>query len=290
MQLEEIERHRRVIETSSGPVSCLDVGDGPVALFVHGVFVNALLWRNVIGAVRSVRRCIAVDLPAHGQTPSDESWDLSLPGLTVLLASVCDAIGVDQVDLVGNDTGGALTQVFAATHPELLRTLTLTDCDTQDNFPPEAFRGVVELARQGELVPIIHRLAGDLDLARSKAGLGSGYERPGDLPDEVITAFLAPLAESDQRAAELQRFVSLLDPAPLLAVEDRLRKLAVPTLIVWGTHDVFFEMKWAHWLRDTIPGARDVVEIDGGRLFFPDERAAELAPHLLHHWGTVTTG
>ena len=54
--------------------------------------------------------------------------------------------------------------------------------------------------------------------------------------------------------------------------------------MVWGTGDVFFEVKWAYWLRDTIPGVSGVVEIDGGRLFFPDERAEELVPYLRRHW------
>ena len=70
----------------------------------------------------------------------------------------------------------------------------------------------------------------------------------------------------------------------LAAVEPALRRLTVPTLIVWGTGDIFFRPRYAHWLRDTIPGATQVVTIDGGRLFFPDERAADLVPHLCAHW------
>ena len=70
----------------------------------------------------------------------------------------------------------------------------------------------------------------------------------------------------------------------LLAVEPALARLQVPTLIVWGTADRAFRLKWAYWLRDTIPGATEVVEIDGGRLFFPDERAGELTAALRRHW------
>ena len=70
----------------------------------------------------------------------------------------------------------------------------------------------------------------------------------------------------------------------LLAIEPALARLQVPTLIVWGTGDTAFRLKWAYWLRDTIPGATDVVEIDGARLFFPDERAAELTAALRRHW------
>ena len=61
----------------------------------------------------------------------------------------------------------------------------------------------------------------------------------------------------------------------LLAVEPELSRLEVPTLMVWGTADAFFELSWSYWLKDLIPGATDlipgatdVVEIEGGRLFF----------------------
>jgi pimeloyl-ACP methyl ester carboxylesterase len=284
MKLNELEARRRTATTELGDISYIDVGDGPPALFVHGVFTNALFWRNVVEEVGTQRRCIAVDLPAHGQTRTTESWDLSLSGLATALAAVCDAIEVGPVDLVANDTGGAVAQIFAATNPHRLRSFTLTNCDTQGNIPPPDFAPVVDLARQGGLAEVVKRLATDFDLARSNVGFGSGYERPQDLPDEVLHAYLAPLAESDLRARELERCVAQLEPGPLLAVERQLKELDTPTLLAWGTGDPFFDLSWARWLRDTIPGVTEIVEIEGAKLFFPDERGTELAPHLLRHW------
>jgi pimeloyl-ACP methyl ester carboxylesterase len=284
MELNELEAHRRAAATELGEISYLDVGEGPVALFVHGVFTNGAFWRNVVGEVSSERRCLAIDLPAHGQTRTTESWDLSLPGLAQALRALCDAIEVESVDLVANDTGGAVAQIFAATNPHRLRSLTLTNCDTQGNIPPPDFAPVVDLARQGGLAEVVRQLATDFDVARSNAGFGSGYERPQDLSDEVLHAYLAPLAESDLRARELERCVAQLEPGPLLAVEPQLKQLDTPTLLVWGTGDPFFDLSSARWLRDTIPGVTEIVEIEGAKLFFPDERAADLVPHLLRHW------
>jgi pimeloyl-ACP methyl ester carboxylesterase len=284
MMPNELEAHRRTAATELGEISYLDVGQGPMALFVHGVFTNALFWRKVIPAVSSQRRCVAIDLPAHGQTRTTESWDLSLGGLAQALVALCDAIDTGPVDLVANDTGGAVAQIFAATNPQRLRSLTLTNCDTEGNIPPADFAPIVDLARQGGLAEAVKALATDFALARSDAGFGSGYERPQDLPDEVLEAYLGPLAESDLRASELQRCVAQLEPGPLLAIEPLLKELETPTLLVWGTGDPFFDLSWARWLRDTIPGAAEIVEIDGGKLFFPDERAADLVPHLRRHW------
>jgi hypothetical protein len=78
--------------------------------------------------------------------------------------------------------------------------------------------------------------------------------------------------------------VAGLGPADLLAAEPALRNLDVPTLIVWGTGDAFFDLKWAYWLRGLIPSAREVVEIAGAKLFFPHERAGDFAAHLRRHW------
>ena len=133
----------------------VDHGDGgagtPAALFVHGVLVNADIWRNVMWEVGGLRRCIAPDLPAHGATPlpHDDAADLSLRGLADMLNELCDRLGLAQVDVVGNDTGGTIAQVFAAHYPERIRTLTLTNCDVHDNFPPEAFKPFVALAAVG---------------------------------------------------------------------------------------------------------------------------------------------
>jgi pimeloyl-ACP methyl ester carboxylesterase len=288
MMPSELEAHRRSAATEIGEISYIDYGEGPTALFVHGVFTNALFWRNVLASVGQQRRCIAIDLPAHGQTRTTDSWDLSLGGMAHALVALCDALDAGPVDLVANDTGGAVAQIFAATNSQRLRSFTLTNCDTQGNIPPPDFAPVVDLARQGALAEAVKGLSADLALARSDAGFGSGYERPDELPDEVLRAYLAPLAESDQRASELQRCIAQLEPGPLLAVEPQLKELEVPTLLVWGTGDPFFDLSWARWLRDTIPGVTEIVEIEGAKLFFPDERAADLVPHLRRHWDATT--
>src|SRR5262249_44953141 len=101
---------------------------------------------------------------------------------------------------------------------------------------------------------------------------------------EMVRAFLEPVLGSPDKAKQFERMLSLLEPHDLLAAEPALAQLTVPTLVVWGTDDVFFDVRWAYWLRDTIPGVREVVELPGARLFFPDERAAELATHVVRHW------
>jgi pimeloyl-ACP methyl ester carboxylesterase len=281
MELQELETHRHTVSTPSGDLSYLDIGTGPVALFVHGIATNAYLWRNVIAGLAGQRRCIAVDLPAHGRSPA--SADLSVAGFASALAGFCDALGLDRVDLVANDTGGAVAQILAARRPERLATLTLTNCDTDGNMPPEAFKPMVKLAATGELAPAAAALFKDFDAA-AKVSYGDGYEHLERIDPGVIRSYLEPCVGTLERARDFERLLASLDPADLATVTPRLAELTVPTLVVWGTADTFFDVSWAYWLRDTIPGVTGVITIDGGRLFFPDERAAEFVPHLERHW------
>ena len=159
MDVSTFAAHRRSVTTRGGEIACAEFGDGPAALFVHGLATNGLLWRHVIEQLSGTSRCIAIDLPAHGGTPARR--DLSVGALAEVVAELCDGLGLGQVDLVANDTGGAISQIFAARHPQRLRSLTLTNCDTDGNFPPPEFAPMVELARQGKLAELLVAIASD---------------------------------------------------------------------------------------------------------------------------------
>jgi pimeloyl-ACP methyl ester carboxylesterase len=113
---------------------------------------------------------------------------------------------------------------------------------------------------------------------------GRVYTDITSLPEDIARVWLEAQTGSAEAARQSQRLLTSLHARDLLAAEPGLRRLQVPTLIVWGTGDLFFRRKWAYWLRDTIPGATEVVELDGARLFFPDERASELTAALRRHW------
>jgi pimeloyl-ACP methyl ester carboxylesterase len=288
-RLDVLDQYRKTIRTAHDELSYLDVGAGAPTLFLHGVGTSSVLWRHVISALELGRRCLALDLPLHGGSPARAGADLSIGAFADVVADFCDALGLDAVDLVAHDTGGAVAQVFAARHPQRLRTFVLTNCDTHDNVPPEAFAPTVELAKAGELAPSAPALLADLAMARS-AVFAMGYERPDDLPLDVVRAYLEPVIGTPQRARRFEQLLAGLEPSDLLAVEPQLRRLEVPTLVVWAADDPFFELRWAYWLRDTIPGVTEVIEIPGAKLFFPDERGPELAGHLERHWAAHPAG
>jgi len=274
----------RSVDTASGRISYAEAGSGPVALFVHGVLMNKHLWRHQLGGLADIRRCIAVDLLAHGDTEIGSDQEVSVTANARMLTEVLDALQIDQADVVGNDSGGGISQIFAALNPGRVRTLTLTDCDTHDNWPPEAFKPFVAMAAAGGLSDALNAMLADKSVYRSPDALGPAYERPETASDEDIETYLRPFVRTVQRTHDLERFLAAFDNMHTRAVEPGLRQLNAPTLIVWGTDDVYFPVKWAHWLSDTIPGAGKLVELDGARLFFPEERPEAFNALVREHW------
>jgi len=275
---------RRSVQTASGRISYVEQGTGPVALLVHGVLLNSHLWRHQLTDLSDIRRSIAVDLLAHGDTEIAPTQDVSVTANAKMLKEFLDALNIDQVDLVGNDSGGGISQIFAALYPERVRSLTLTDCDTHDNWPPEAFKPFLAMAAGGGLRGTLDAMLADKSAYRSPRALGPAYEHPEQLSDDSIEAYLRPFVKNPQRTHDLERFLAAFDNKHTLAIEPQLKTLKAPTLIVWGTDDVYFPLKWSHWLAENIPGTRRRVEFKDARIFFPEERWEEFDKELRAHW------
>jgi pimeloyl-ACP methyl ester carboxylesterase len=275
---------KRSVATSSGRIAYAEAGSGPVALFVHGVLLNGHLWRRQLADLSDVRRCIALDLLAHGDTEIAPDQDVSVTANARMLREVIDVLGIDKVDLVGNDSGGGIAQIFAAMNPSRVRSLALTDCDVHDNWPPEAFKPFLEMAAAGGLRGTLDAMLADKNVYRSAEALGAAYEHPDRVTDETIETYLRPPVRTEQRTRDFQRFLAAFDSKHTVAVEGQLRELKAPTLIAWGTDDVYFDVRWSHWLAKTIPGTRKRLELEGARIFFPEERAEEFNRELRSHW------
>src|SRR5690242_19776527 len=123
METNQVAAVKRSVLTASGRIAYAEHGGGPVALFVHGVLLNGHLWRHQLAHLSDIRRCIAVDLLAHGDTEIAADQDVSATANATMLKEFIDALKIEDVDLVGNDSGGGIAQIFAATYPQRVRTL-----------------------------------------------------------------------------------------------------------------------------------------------------------------------
>jgi pimeloyl-ACP methyl ester carboxylesterase len=284
---------RRFAEVESGRIAYVEQGEGPAALFIHGVPLNGYHWRHVIDRLKHKRRCIAIDLMGLGFTEIGPTQDVSFTAQAQMIAEVLDSLGVDKVDLVANDSGGAIAQIFAAHHAHRLTSLVLTNCDVHDGWPPPQVLPLMELSRKGEIARVFSPTAERPDLARERHARGESvplfrsYADPSILTDDLIRLYLQPPLSSPQRIGAFQRYWLGFDNKHTVDIEDALKKLQVPTLIVWGLKDIFFDVKWAYWLKDTIPGASRVIEVEDARLFFPEDRPETLAPPILEFWDEI---
>jgi len=293
MDVRTFHARRRFAEVASGRIAYVDEGEGPAALFVHGVPLNGFHWRHVIARAGRARRCIAPDLMGMGYSEISSTQDVSFVAQARMLKELIDALGLERVDLVGNDSGGAVAQIFAASYPERLRSLTLTNADVHDNWPPKQVLPIIALARKGAAASVFQPLLDDPAAARRRFESGESvplfrcYADPGIVTDELIRVYIEPILSNAGRRAAFDRYWVGFDCAQTVAIEPQLRRLRVPTLIVWGLADFFFDVKWAYWLKETIPGAVRVVEVPDARLFFPEDRPEALAAPLLAHWGAT---
>ncbi len=280
---DSLEGGRGTVETDAGTLSYVEHGNGRPVVLLHGVGTNSYLWRRVIGRLAPERRCLAFDLPLHGQSPAPSDGRYGLRIFAELLSGAFDALDLTDVDLVANDTGGAVAQILSTLQPERLSTLTLTNCEAHDNVPPKALRTTMLLARLGLLARFAPRAMNDLHKTR-RSVFGTGYEDIENIPLERVRAFLEPLIGDRDRARRFQRLLLSLRPSDLMDVEPDLCRSPVPTLVVWGTDDRFFDTSWAHWLTHTFPRSVGPEFVPGGRLFFPDERGDLLVEHLVRFW------
>jgi len=293
MDIATFHESRRFAEVKSGRIAYFEAGQGPAALFLHGVPLNGYHWRHIIDRVRHRRRCIAIDLMGLGFTEIAPSQDVSFTAQAQMIAEVLDALDIETVDLVANDSGGAIAQIFAAHQSHRLSSLVLTNCDVHDGWPPRQVLPVIEHARKGTISSVFGPMAERPDLARERYARGEpaplfrAYADPSILTDELIRLYLEPPLSSPARIDAFQRYWLSFDNKHTVAIQDALKKLEVPTLIVWGLKDIFFDVKWAYWLKNTIPGARSVLEVDDARLFFPEDRPDALAPAVLAFWDEV---
>lgn len=244
------------IALSQGVLHYRDHGSGPCIVFVHGLFVNSSVWDRLIPLLDG-RRCLLLDLP------------LGIKQLKL-----------QDVTVVGNDTGGALCQILCANYPELVDRLVLTNCDSFEHFPPFLFRLSYRLG--GHVPGLI--VGVDQALRRQflrRAGLAAIPVTMRPLPDEQLISWFAALRNPHIRA-DLQAVLRGISPQHTLAAADRLKTYDRPALIAWGTRDRLFRVSHAQRLAATLPNAR-LELIDNARTYVQVDQPTKLA-ELISNW------
>jgi pimeloyl-ACP methyl ester carboxylesterase len=250
---------------------------GPPVVFVHGLLVNCELWTGVADELaRRGVRSYALDLPlgSHSLALRPDA-DLSPRGVARLILAFLEALGLDDVTLVGNDTGTALCQFVIDTDDARIGRLVLTDGDAFDQFPPPSFAPVLKIGSRSAGVYALMSIMRPAWIRQRVQG--QNVSKP--LDRALTRRWITPALVDRGVRRDTAKFLRGIDTAELLEVSERLRRFTKPVVLVWGDGDRFFPIDLAHRLRDAFFDAR-LVEIPGGRLFFPLDEPQRVADEI----------
>jgi pimeloyl-ACP methyl ester carboxylesterase len=267
----ELGEEKRV-KLPQGTIRYRETGSGEAIVFVHGVLVNGDLWRKVVPGLSDRFRCITPDLPLGGhQEPLNEEADLSPPGVAALLGDFIEALGLENVTIVANDTGGAISQMLVTTRPERIGRLVLTNCDAFEYFPPLLLKPLPLLSR---IPGFMFVAAKTLNLPPSRALLMWSVAKQ-KIDREIQRSYLGPAASSAGVRRDLQKLIRNMSPRHTKAAAAKLGGFERPVLITWTREDVFFPWKIAERLVALFPDAR-LEEIEDSLIFVPEDQPERL--------------
>jgi pimeloyl-ACP methyl ester carboxylesterase len=253
-----------------------DRGQGPPIVFVHGLLVNANLWRKVVGELAADFRCIALDMPLGAQCDAmPEDADLSPTGLADLVADAIDALDLEDVTLVGNDTGGAICQLVVTRRPDRIGRLVLTNCDAFENFPPKAVQPFMPLLRLPGFLTVMLQPT-RLEAVR-KRGLKmmNLVKRPLDRQEAVDSYSLPAVLDGGVRR-DAKRALGGMKKGMLVETSESLADFNKPALIAWAPEDGLFPPRYAKRLDEVLPDSR-LEWIDDSKTFVSEDQPDRLA-------------
>jgi pimeloyl-ACP methyl ester carboxylesterase len=237
--------------------------DGRPLVFVHGYMMGASVWRPL--AARLSERgflCFAPTWPLGAHTePMSGGADLTMEGIAAIVGDFIDSLDVNDVVLLGNDTGGAVAQILATTDDQRLGALVLTSCDAFEHFPPPIIKPLIDAARArpvfaAALQPMRTRFA----RRRAYGGLAHA-----DI-DQLVREWLTPALSDSGVRGDLRRFTGSLNRQSTVQAAARLPQFSKPALIAWSADDEFFPLDDADRLAAALPSSRLEV-IPGAKTF-----------------------
>jgi len=264
----------QTIKLEQGTISYRDEGQGDPLVFVHGLLVDGRLWRKVTPPLLQAHRCIVPDWPLGShRTALTPGSDRSPRGIAHLIADFLDALELERVTIVANDTGGAISQILAAERPERLSGLVLSNCDCLENFLPPILRPLQLLAYVPGAYWLIAQLMRSAAVRRSPLGFGMLTHRP--ISDKLTGAWIAPMRERAIRA-DVLAILKAIDKRDTLSAAEQLRERPLPMLLAWAPDDLVFPLRFAERLAAMVPGAR-LEQIADSRAFIPEDQPERLA-------------
>jgi pimeloyl-ACP methyl ester carboxylesterase len=268
----------REIELSAGTIEYKDTGgDGPPLVLLHGLMMDASLWDGLIAELSAGHRCVAPTLPlgAHHH-PMRADADLSLPGIARLVTEFLDRLDLQDVTLVGTDTGGALVQLLICDGAARVARVVLASCDAFDNFPPGLTGKTLVLA--GKLPPPMFGLFMQQMRLRAIRRLPIAFGWLTLRGDAATARWMKPVLTQPEIRRDTVRVLRAVaaDTHLLLKAAEWLPSFTHPALVVWASRDRVMPLEHGRRLAGLLPNAQ-LAEVDDSYTLIPLDQPARLA-------------
>jgi pimeloyl-ACP methyl ester carboxylesterase len=267
---------RKEIDLPAGRIRYREEGSGKPIVFVHGYLVDGRLWDGVVDRLGDRFRCIAPDWPIGAQQIAMKpDADLSPPGIAATIAALLEALDLEDVTIVGNDSGGAMSQVLVTRHPERIGRLVLTNCDTHENFPPGMFKAMPPLAK---LPGGMRALSAPFRIGAVARAAFKPFARTR-IPAALIASWMEPAVHEPGVMHDLKKVTAGMNKRYTLEAAQKLRGSELPILLTWAPGDRYFPISYAQRLASEAGNAR-IVEIPDSKTFVPIDQPQRLAEEI----------
>ncbi len=278
----------REIDLSLGSIVYRERGAGVPVVFVHGLLVNGDLWRKVVPALAGEARCITPDWPlgAHTKAMAPDA-EVTIESVARTIGEFLERLDLDEVVLVANDTGGAVTQHLMTTQPERIGGVVLTSCDCFENFLPPLFRPLQWLAHAPPLLSAFLQGLRFRTLHRLPFVLGWLTRR--GVPAEIADSFAGPVLHDAGVRRDLAKVLRSISPSITLEAARKLSAFPRPVLLAWAREDRLFPPRYAEALAERIPDA-ELELIDDSYAFVSEDQPEALAEAIRRFLPRVRSG
>jgi pimeloyl-ACP methyl ester carboxylesterase len=277
------------IELSAGTVEYQDTGEGPAVVLLHGLMMDGSLWDGPIADLSADYRCLTPTLPlgAHRHAMRADA-DLSLPGIARLAGEFLDRLGLQDVTLVGNDTGGALVQLLLCEDADRVARIVLVSCEAFDNFPPGLTGKALALA--GKLPPPLFGMFMQQMRVRALRRLPIAFGWLTRRGDAATARWMKPVLTQPEIRRDAVRTVraATADPQLMIRAAECLPGFTGPALIVWASEDRVMPPEHGRRLASLLPHGR-LAEVDDSYTLIPLDQPARLAQLIREFVGAAVT-
>ncbi|MFD0362859.1 alpha/beta fold hydrolase [Nocardia sp. GCM10030253] len=267
------------VDLPGGRIRYHDTGAGAPVVFVHGLLVNADLWRKVVPAIAAAGyRCLTPDLPLGSHSIPVPDADLTPTGVADLIAAFLQQLDLTDVTIVANDTGGAITQVLLTRKPDRIGRVVLASVDSYEGFLPQPFTALPLLARiPGSIRPLTEAMR---IRALHRLPLAFGWVAKRPVPPEIADSYLLPSRNSAAIRKDLRRFLKSVHRRYTLEAAAHFPSIEIPVLIAWAREDKIFPVSFAERLAEDLPNAT-LRLIDDSYTFLPEDQPELLTETIL---------